>query len=54
MLLYPAEIKLINYIRKLGHGTLSQLHIQDGLPVIALQVVEKTKFTDSEQDEKEF
>jgi hypothetical protein len=53
MLLYPAEIKLINYMRNLGYGTLSQLHVQDGLPVIALQVVEKTKFTDSEPDEEE-
>lgn len=52
MLLYPAEIKLINFMRELGHGTLSQLHVQDGLPVIALQVVEKTKFTDDNEEQK--
>lgn len=40
----PAWIRFIVYCKTLGHGEIDKLKIQDGVPVLAEKVVQKTKF----------
>ena len=42
--LHPAWIAFIRHCRDLGHGEISQLKIQDGLPVMAEETTKKVKF----------
>lgn len=42
--LHPAEKRLIEYIRRIRYGTIVNLKIQDGLPVLAEEVLKKVKF----------
>lgn len=42
--LNPAWPAFIRYCREIGHGEISKLKIQDGLPVLAEETIRKTKF----------
>ena len=42
--LHPAWVAFIRYCRELGCGEISQLKIQDGLPVMAEETKKKVKF----------
>ena len=42
--LHPAWIALIRHCREIGFGEISQLKIQDGLPVMAEKTTKKVKF----------
>lgn len=42
--LHPAWIALIRHCREMGFGEISQLKIQDGLPVLAEETTKKVKF----------
>jgi len=42
--LHPAWLAFIRHCRELGFGEISQLKIQDGLPVMAEEIVKKVKF----------
>ncbi len=43
MLLHPAELRLILYMRKMGHGELS-VKVQHGIPEYGEKIREKIKF----------
>jgi len=42
--LHPAWVNFIRHCRELGFGEISQLKIQDGLPVMAEETKKKVKF----------
>ena len=42
--LHPAWVAFIGHCRELGFGEISQLKIQDGLPVMAEEITKKVKF----------
>jgi len=42
--LHPAWLAFIRHCRELGFGEISQLRIQDGLPVMAEETKRKVKF----------
>ena len=42
--LHPAWVAFIRYCQELGFGEVSQLKIQDGLPVMAEETTKKVKF----------
>lgn len=42
--LHPAWLAFIRHCRELGFGEISQLKIQDGLPVMAEETKKKVKF----------
>ena len=42
--LHPAWVAFIRHCRELGFGEISQLKIQDGLPVMAEETKRKVKF----------
>ena len=42
--LHPAWVAFIRHCRELGFGEISQLKIQDGLPVMAEETTKKVKF----------
>jgi hypothetical protein len=42
--LHPAWVAFIRHCRDLGFGEISQLKIQDGLPVMAEETRKKVKF----------
>ena len=42
--LHPAWVVFIRHCRDLGFGEISQLKIQDGLPVMAEETKKKVKF----------
>ena len=42
--LHPSWISFIRHCRELGFGEISQLKIQDGLPVMAEETTKKMKF----------
>jgi len=42
--LHPAWVAFIRHCRDLGFGEVSQLKIQDGLPVMAEETTKKVKF----------
>ena len=42
--LHPAWVTFIRYCQELGFGEISQLKIQDGLPVMAEETTKKVKF----------
>jgi hypothetical protein len=42
--LHPAWVAFIRHCRELGFGEISQLKIQDGLPVMAEETKKKVKF----------
>ena len=42
--LHPAWVAFIRHCRELGFGEISQLKIQDGLPVMAEETRKKVKF----------
>ena len=42
--LHPAWIALIRHCREMGFGEISQLKIQDGVPVMAEETTKKVKF----------
>jgi len=42
--LHPAWIAFIRHCREMGFGEISQLKIQDGLPVMAEETTKKVKF----------
>ncbi len=42
--LHPAWLAFIRHCRELGFGEISQLKIQDGLPVAAEESIKKVKF----------
>ena len=42
--LHPAWMAFIHYCQELGFGEISQLKIQDGLPVMAEETTKKVKF----------
>jgi hypothetical protein len=42
--LHPAWVAFIGHCRELGFGEISQLKIQDGLPVMAEETTKKIKF----------
>jgi hypothetical protein len=42
--LHPAWVAFIQHCRELGFGEISQLKIQDGLPVMAEETKKKVKF----------
>ena len=42
--LHPAWLAFIRHCRELGFGEISQLKIQDGLPVMAEETTKKVKF----------
>jgi hypothetical protein len=44
MPLHPKEQALLSYLRRLKHGTLYRLLIQDGLPVLVEEVSHTIKF----------
>ena len=43
--LHPSWKALIEYCRKLQHGDIERLRIQDGVPVIAEVITKKIKFS---------
>jgi hypothetical protein len=43
--LHPAWKSLIDYCRRLQHGDIERLRIQDGVPVIAEVITRKIKFS---------
>ena len=43
--LHPSWQALIDYCRKLQHGDIERLRIQDGVPVIAEVITKKIKFS---------
>jgi hypothetical protein len=43
--LHPAWIAFIRHCQELGFGEISQLKIQDGLPVMAEEISKKIKFS---------
>jgi hypothetical protein len=43
--IHPAWIALIEYCRKLSHGDIERLRIQDGVPVLAEVITRKVKFS---------
>ena len=43
--LHPAWKSLIDYCRRLQHGDIERLRIQDGVPVIAEIITRKIKFS---------
>lgn len=42
--LHPAWIAFIRHCQQLGFGEISQLKIQDGVPVMAEEITKKIKF----------
>lgn len=42
--IHPAWMAFIRYCREMGFGEISQLKIQDGLPVMAEETTKKVKF----------
>jgi len=42
--LHPAWVAFIRHCRDLGFGEISQLKIQDGIPVMAEETTRKVKF----------
>lgn len=42
--LHPAWLAFIRHCRDLGFGEISQLKIQDGIPVMAEETTKKVKF----------
>ena len=42
--LHPAWVAFIRHCRDLGFGEISQLKIQDGVPVMAEETTKKVKF----------
>ena len=42
--LHPAWIAFIRHCREMGFGEISQLKIQDGIPVMAEESTKKVKF----------
>ena len=43
--LHPAWLAFIRHCQELGFGEISQLKIQDGLPVMAEETTRKVKFS---------
>ena len=43
--LHPSWLAFIRHCQELGFGEISQLKIQDGLPVMAEETTKKVKFT---------
>lgn len=43
--LHPSERRLIEYLRRLRYGTIANLKVQDGLPMLVEQVTRKVTFT---------
>lgn len=43
--LHPAWRSLIEYCRKLQHGDIEHLRIQDGVPVVAEVITKKIRFS---------
>lgn len=41
--LHPAWVALIRYCRDLGHGEIARLKVQDGVPVMAEEIMKKVK-----------
>ena len=44
VVLSPAWVKFMEFCARLGHGEIEKVKIQDGVPVLAEKVTEKTKF----------
>ena len=42
--LHPAWLAFIRYCRELGYGEISNLKVQDGIPVMAEETIKKVKF----------
>ena len=42
--LHPAWVAFIRYCQELGYGEISQLKVQDGIPVMAEETKRKIKF----------
>lgn len=42
--LHPAWLAFIRHCREMGFGEISQLKIQDGLPIMAEETTKKVKF----------
>ena len=42
--LHPAWVTFIRYCQELGYGEISQLKVQDGIPVMAEETRRKIKF----------
>jgi len=42
--LHPAWVAFIRHCQELGHGEISQLKVQDGIPVMAEEITRKIKF----------
>jgi hypothetical protein len=40
----PPWLKFMEFCKSIGHGEIDKLKIQDGVPVLAEKVVQKTKF----------
>jgi hypothetical protein len=43
--IHPAWVALIEYCRKLDHGDIERLRIQNGIPVLAELITQKVKFS---------
>ena len=43
--LHPAWVAFIRHCRELGFGEISQLKVQDGIPVMAEETTKKIKFS---------
>jgi hypothetical protein len=43
--LHPSWLAFIRHCRELGFGEVSHLKIQDGLPVMAEEIIKKIKFS---------
>ena len=43
--LHPAWVAFIRHCQELGFGEISQLKVQDGIPVLAEETIKKVKFT---------
>lgn len=42
--LHPAWVVFIRHCREMGYGEISNLKIQDGVPVMAEETIKKVKF----------
>jgi len=42
--LHPAWVAFIRHCQELGYGEISQLKVQDGIPVMAEEITRKIKF----------
>lgn len=52
MELHPAEVKLIEFMRRLRFGRLERLDIQNGLPVSAEECKGRVRFDQGKEGEK--